>query len=162
MQFFLLLDLGNVLLFIIIVYHPQQKQLQITYVYFFKYCHNYSRFVLSFFRILLSQCFPPGTHMILLRGFIQRHIQGKMFGCFSCELDFCLQHMVGGSVTHRKALRMEAAADRTAGSPLFSSLLSFPQCDRCRDTQTQAQCQPDRHSGLQHVEIKKPTIYNVK
>lgn len=39
--------------------------------------------------------------------------------------------------THQKALRMVAAADRTAGFPLFSSLLSFPRCDRYRETKMQ-------------------------
>lgn len=35
--------------------------------------------------------------------------------------------------THQRALRMEAAADRTVDSPLFSSLHSSPQCDRCAE-----------------------------
>lgn len=40
--------------------------------------------------------------------------------------------------TYQKALRMAAVADRTAGFPLFSSLLSVLQCDRYRETKIYA------------------------
>lgn len=62
--------------------------------------------------------------------------------------------------TYQKALRMAAVGDRTAGFPLFSSLLSFLQCDRYREKYTRRldlKYQINHCSKFIRIIINKPT-----